>query len=208
MTVTDTVPGIDIGAALSPAASQRVFRAVLDALARPGLPARLPAPLLPTGAPALPAALLPALALADLGTGIHVMAEDADRARHWAAALRTATSAPEVPLERARLVAAVRPVTGDEVRRLNRSDPTAPEDGALLAVAVAGLTGGPHRWCLTGPGVPGRRAIAPAGLAGDFLAGRTAAVAGYPGGVDVLLVAPEGGLLGLPRTTTIEEERD
>jgi alpha-D-ribose 1-methylphosphonate 5-triphosphate synthase subunit PhnH len=28
----------------------------------------------------------------------------------------------------------------------------------------------------------------------------------YPGGIDVLLIAPDGGLIGLPRGTTVEEE--
>jgi len=56
------------GAALSPAGSQLAFRAVLDALARPGLPAQLPVS--PESEPALPAVLLPLLALADLGTGV------------------------------------------------------------------------------------------------------------------------------------------
>jgi alpha-D-ribose 1-methylphosphonate 5-triphosphate synthase subunit PhnH len=205
VTITDThLTGL--GAALSPAESQLAFRAVLDALARPGLPARLPVPEA-RGVP-LPPVVLPLLALADLGTGVCLLGADDVPERDWAGALSTATSAPRVPLEGARLVGAAGPISGEEIRRLRRGTALAPEDGALLALAVAALAGGPRRWWLSGPGVPGRRAISPLGVPDEFLAARADAVAGYPAGIDVLLVAPDGGLLGLPRTTTINEERN
>jgi len=194
------------GAALSPAGSQLAFRAVLDALARPGLPAQLPVS--PESEPALPAVLLPLLALADLGTGVCLLGAEGFPERDWAGVLSTATSAPIVALEQARLVAAAGPISAEEIRRLRRGTPLAPEEAALLAVAVAGLTGGPRRWWLSGPGVPGRRAISPFGVPDEFVAARADAVAGYPAGIDVLLVGPGGGLLGLPRTTIIEEERN
>jgi alpha-D-ribose 1-methylphosphonate 5-triphosphate synthase subunit PhnH len=192
------------GAALSPAESQLAFRAVLDALARPGLPAQLPV----SQESAVPSVLLPLLALADLGTGVCLLGAEGFPEPHWAGVLSTATSAPRVPLEQARLVGATGPISAQEIRRLRRGSPLAPEDGALLAVAVAGLAGGSSRWWLTGPGVPGRRGVSPLGVPDEFLAARADAVAGYPAGIDVLLVAPDGGLLGLPRTTTIDEERN
>lgn len=201
MTATATDPAVLAAAPLTPAASHQVFRAVLDALARPGEPASLP----DSGmARPTPAVLLPMLALADLGTGIHVL-EHPDTPARWSAALRTATSAPVVPLERARLVGALRPITPAEVGALCRGSALAPEEAALLAVSVTDLTGGPERWALSGPGVPGRRAIAPLGVPAGFLAARAEAVHHYPTGIDVLLVAPDGRLVGLPRGTTIEE---
>jgi alpha-D-ribose 1-methylphosphonate 5-triphosphate synthase subunit PhnH len=186
-------------AALSPETARRMFRAVLDALARPGLPARLPEP----DRPGRPAALLPALALADLGTGVCVLGGPPEVTR----TLATATSAPPVDLARARLVTALHPIRPDEVAALRRGTPGAPEEGALLCVQMRGLYGG-RRLRLSGPGVPGRRSVAPDGLPEGFLAARAASVAGYPAGIDVLLVAPDGGLLGLPRTTVIEEGND
>jgi len=192
------------GAALSAAESQLAFRAVLDALARPGLPAQLPV----SQESALPPVLLPLLALADLGTAVCLLGADGFPERHWADVLSTATSAPRVPLEQARLVGATGPIGAEEIRRLRRGPALAPEDGALLAVAVAGLTGGPSRWWLTGPGVQGRREIGPLGVPEEFVVARADAVAGYPAGIDVLLVAPDGALVGLPRTTTIDEERN
>ena len=53
---------------LSPTGAQLVFRAVLDALARPGTIHRLPSASAEPLAARVPAALLPVLALADLTT--------------------------------------------------------------------------------------------------------------------------------------------
>jgi alpha-D-ribose 1-methylphosphonate 5-triphosphate synthase subunit PhnH len=207
VTATATQPAV-LGSAtpLPTVVSRQVFRAVLDALARPGQPARLPVGsggASAAGAP--PAALLPLLALADLGTGIHVL-DHPDAPTRWVDALATATSAPVVGPERARLVGALRPITPAEVGALQRGSALAPEEAALLTVAVTDLAGGPARWVLSGPGVPGRRAISPSGVPAGFLAARAAAVHRYPTGIDVLLVAPDGRLLGLPRSTSIEEE--
>jgi alpha-D-ribose 1-methylphosphonate 5-triphosphate synthase subunit PhnH len=153
----------------------------------------------------LPAVLLPILALADLGTGICVL-DRADTPARWGEVLGTATSAPQVPLERARLVAALRPITPAEIGALHRGTPMAPEDAALVAVPVLGLAGGARRWLLSGPGVPGRRAVAPSGVPDGFVSARAAVVRRYPSGIDVLLIAPDGRLVGLPRGTTVEEE--
>jgi alpha-D-ribose 1-methylphosphonate 5-triphosphate synthase subunit PhnH len=206
VTATATEPAVLSPAAPLPTAvSRQVFRAVLDALARPGQPARLPVHSGGAAAARPPAALLPLLALADLGTGIHVL-DHQDAPASWVDALATATSAPAVGLERARLVGALRPITPAEVGALHRGTALAPEEAALLTVAVTDLAGGPARWVLSGPGVPGRRAISPSGVPAGFLAARASAVHRYPTGIDVLLVAPDGRLLGLPRSTSIEEE--
>ncbi|MEU0965001.1 phosphonate C-P lyase system protein PhnH [Streptomyces sp. NPDC005917] len=183
----------------APAQAQRVFRAVLDALARPGSTTRLPAEL--TGP--VPAALLPLLALADLGTGFCVLEDGSGR---WSEVVAVATNAPAVPLPDARLVAAVRPVAADEIRRLRRGSAEAPEDGALLCVPVSALDGGPRKWRLSGPGVPGDLVVAPDGLPDGFVEARAEAVAGFPAGIDLLMAAPDGRLLGLPRSTAVVEE--
>jgi alpha-D-ribose 1-methylphosphonate 5-triphosphate synthase subunit PhnH len=185
--------------ALHPDDAQQVFRAVLEALARPGTAMTLPPGPLETVAPAV----VPVLALADLGTGICVLEKEGDRTGD---AVATATSAPLWPAELARLVAAVRPVTAEEVRSFCRGTALAPEDGALVSLAVADVTGGQRRWRLTGPGIAERATLAPRGLPGGFVAARADAVAAYPAGIDVLLVTDDGRVVGLPRTTTITEE--
>ncbi|WP_214366873.1 phosphonate C-P lyase system protein PhnH [Pseudonocardia sp. H11422] len=182
------------GTRLDPAAAQQVFRAVLDALARPGTPARLPE----AGLALAPAALLPALALADLGTGVCVLDGAGDD--RWAGLLTTATSAPAVPLTDARLVVALRPVVLGELRALRPGSPTAPENAAVATLAVPSLDSGPEL-LLAGPGTrPGTR-IAPGGLPAGWRDARAATA--FPAGADLLLVEPDGRLVGLPRSTRV-----
>lgn len=178
--------------ALPPDEAQRTFRAVLDALARPGTRRALP----PVGD--VPAALLPVLALADLDTPVSVLGHEG-----WGDALTTATSAPVGPLGAARLVAALRPLAAGEFAALRTGSAAAPEDAALVALAVPGLDGG-RRLRLSGPGIPGSRTVAPRGLPPDLITARAATA--FPAGPDLLLVAPDGAVIGLPRSTHVEEE--
>lgn len=197
----DSAPAQTVLTPLGPEDAQHTFRAVLDALARPGTVRRLPtAPLR-----RVPAALLPVLALADLDTPTCVLVEPG--AAGWADALATATSAPEAPLHAARLVAALRPLRPEELATMPRGSTAAPEEGALVAVAVPGLDGGPALR-LSGPGIAGEYTITPRGLPADLLAARTDAVAAFPAGVDLLLVAADGQLLGLSRSTRIRTGTD
>ncbi|WP_406630691.1 phosphonate C-P lyase system protein PhnH [Amycolatopsis sp. WGS_07] len=174
--------------------SQLAFRTVLNALAHPGATYRLPDT-------AVPPAVLPTLALADLGTAVCLLEEETD----WVETVVSATSAPLSDLNKARLVTALRAMTVEEIAELHRGTALAPEDGALVTLAVSDVDGGPA-WRLTGPGVPGEKTLAPQGLPAGFVAARAELVAGFPAGADFLLVCPDGRIAGLPRTTTIEEE--
>lgn len=207
MTATTIAP-------LSVAHSQLIFRAVMDALARPGTVHRLP------GDDAAPPALLPVLALADLGTQACVLADSAE----WADVVRAMTSAPAAGLSQAQLVTALRPVTSDELASLKTGTSAAPEDGALACLSVASLRplpdgagpdgAGPdgdsahglRRLRLSGPGIPGTRDLMVAGLPPGFVAVRHHLTSGFPAGADLLLVTPCGDLAGLPRTTLIDQE--
>jgi alpha-D-ribose 1-methylphosphonate 5-triphosphate synthase subunit PhnH len=186
-------------AALRPADAQLVFRAVLEALARPGTAMTLPENPLRT----LTAAVVPVFALADLGTGVCVL-EHADE--RWSDVVSTATGAPLWPAELARLVAAVRPVTEAEVRDFARGTAAAPGAAALVSLAVDDVVGGPRQWRMSGPGIDGVTTLSPVGLPPGFVAARNEAVAGYPAGIDVLLVTRDGRVVGVPRTTAITEE--
>jgi hypothetical protein len=69
-----------------------------------------------------------------------------------------------------------------------------------------GREGGGRVWLrLAGPGVPGTRAIIVTGLPPGFVEGRRRLVAGFPAGADLLLIAPDGAMAGLPRTTDVHE---
>jgi alpha-D-ribose 1-methylphosphonate 5-triphosphate synthase subunit PhnH len=241
---------------VTPGGAQAVFRATLDALARPGTVTRLPSAAAEPLAAHVPAALLPLLALADLSTpacvvdhprsdnGTSVTAASLacgnEDQTAWDETVRVATNAPRAALGEARLVAALRPLSADELGRLCTGTAAAPEDGALACLAVLGIaivdgvdaddpTGvtdvergaagpdgdgssgsasgdGGRLWLrLSGPGVPGTRAIIVTGLPAGFAAARRRLVAGFPAGADLLLIAPDGAMAGLPRTTVLRE---
>jgi alpha-D-ribose 1-methylphosphonate 5-triphosphate synthase subunit PhnH len=205
MTATTIAP-------LPVAQSQLVFRAVMEALARPGTVHRLPASAAAGGPPQ---ALLPLLALADLGTPACVLADDGE----WADVVRAMTSAPAAGLAQARLVAALRPVTADELASLRTGTAAAPEDGALACLSVASIRPLPDggtpdgegasdgcRLRLSGPGIAGTAGLLVTGLPSGFVAVRRELTSGFPAGADVLLVSPDGDLAGLPRTTLIDSE--
>jgi alpha-D-ribose 1-methylphosphonate 5-triphosphate synthase subunit PhnH len=181
---------------LSTGDSQRIFRAVLDALARPGTLHRLPA------AAGYPAALLPLLALADLSTPACVLADGGA----WSGTVRALTSAPVTVLGEARLVAALRPVTDDELSEIRVGTAMAPEEGALVTLAVGGFPPNGPTCLLAGPGISGRRELRVAGLPVGFTRARRRLTQAFPAGADFLLVAPDGTMAGLPRTTLMEEE--
>ena len=205
--------GPGLPTALTPGGAQAVFRATLDALARPGTVKRLPAAAGEPPAGRVPAVLLPLLALADRSTPVCVVGDEAGA---WDELVRVGTSAPRTALSDARLVAALRPLATDELAGLRTGTAIAPEDGALACLAVAGIAivdgadgnagaSGGTRLLLSGPGVPGTRAIIVTGLPAGFAAARRRLVAGFPAGADLLLIAPDGAMAGLPRTTVLHE---
>ncbi len=177
---------------LTPTQSQSTFRAVLDAMSRPGTIRQLPES-------ECPAVLLPMLTLADLDTGICVLDDDPT----WESFVQLATGAPIQTLDAARYVAVLRAVGTDELALANRGTAMRPEFGALVCLSVPDVLGGePVR--ITGPGIDGTAEVAPQGF--DAWDGRgTWTGAGnsndFPRGIDLLLVAPDGRVVGIPRTT-------
>jgi alpha-D-ribose 1-methylphosphonate 5-triphosphate synthase subunit PhnH len=164
---------------------------------------------------------------------------DVDGRTAWDEIVRVATNAPRAALGDARLVAALRPLTAEELAGLRTGTAAAPEDGALACLAVAGIAtadgtdgtatadgtdgtdgtatadgtdgvasagDGALLLRLSGPGVPGTRTVSVTGLPAGFAAARRRLVQGFPAGADLLLIAPDGAMVGLPRTTEISEE--
>jgi len=210
--VTRVAPGFD-----DPVhAAQRVFRRVLDAMARPGrwqtLPAADLAPLAALGGtPSLAAVLL---ALLDAETTLH-QAGDAG-ARGLADALRFHTgvrlaAGPEaadfVIADAARADAAL-------WGRLAVGSDAAPQDGATLLLDLeADVTpndreGAALTLSLTGPGIAERETLALRAPGAAFWRARIADEASFPRGADLLLCRGDA-VLGIPRSTrlTIVEDR-
>ncbi|MFC7474794.1 phosphonate C-P lyase system protein PhnH [Dankookia sp. GCM10030260] len=175
--------------------SQRCFRAVLEAMARPGRVQRLPGlpePPAPLGAAA--AAVL--LTLADADTPVWLDAGAAAEA--W---LRFHAGAPVVaaPAEAAFLLACGAPPA---LRDLAQGTEEEPHRSATLILQVDALEEGAG-WRLTGPGIEQAHRLRVAGLPAEFAADWQANRALFPRGVDLVLCAGDR-LAALPRTTSLE----
>lgn len=176
--------------------SQQAFRAVLDALARPGQVRRI--------GPALPDVALGGamarllLSLSDDETPVWWQHADGDL-QHW---LRFHTGAP---VTEQREVASFAVLT-DIGQALALADfatgsAAAPEFSSTLLIELPGLADGPAlEW--RGPGIQDVQHVGLQGLPADFWAQWQANHASFPQGVDIVFTCGEDAL-GLPRTTRI-----
>ena len=175
--------------------SQACFRAVLDAMARPGTLHTVTAP----GAAPLPlhratAAVL--LTLIDIDTPFWC-----DPAAAAAAAwIAFHCGAPLAPMNQAGFVLALSPI---ELAALHAGSDEAPEDGATLILQLPALGSG-TAFTLEGPGLAAPTPFRATGLPPGFAAGWAANQARFPRGVDLILCAGDT-LTALPRTLTIRE---
>jgi alpha-D-ribose 1-methylphosphonate 5-triphosphate synthase subunit PhnH len=177
--------------------AQAAFRAVMEAMARPGTVRRLAAA--PDAPPPLaPAAAAVLLALADADTPLWTDAPE--EARGWIA-FHTGAPLLAAPEEAAFLLA-----TGamPPLARLRAGSDEAPQEGATLIAQVEALRPGAG-WRLSGPGIAQAHRLAVAGLPADFPAQWAANAARFPRGVDLVLAAGDA-LAAFPRTLRIAEE--
>lgn len=179
-------------------AGQRAFKAVMDALARPGTIQHLPSEATPP-AP-LPQGLAEiALTLCDHDSTVWLDPElvSENAVSDW---LKFHTGAPIVAeTERADFAFVTSSLPRLESFALGSDE--YPDRSTTIVLSLPSLTGGPAV-TLRGPGIKSEAHISPAGLRGDFLAQWTQNREQFPRGIDLLLVGPEG-LIGLPRTTRI-----
>lgn len=183
--------------------SQGAFRALLAALSEPGLARDLGDAIeAPTGLD--PATAVALLTLADYETPIWLPA--ALREGPAGAWLRFHCGAALVE-DPARAAFAVIDGAAFEPKlaAFDAGDDQFPDRSTTVLVQCAGLDGG-EAITLEGPGIAGRRTIAPAGLRTGFWAEIEDNAALYPLGVDLLLVH-DSQVLGLPRSTQIVEAR-
>lgn len=211
VTTRTVTPVLLAEARLDDDASLAVFRAVLAATSRPGRVT--PAPQGINGS--IPPVLLPALALADLEIALSVLTADAvdgaDDAVDWADVVVRATGARRAtgPAD-ADLVVALRPPTPAEIATLRTGDAHAPERGARLIVSCTGFDGhGPDghgdggvTLRITGPGTGGGRTVAVGGIVPELVTALMAANDRFPAGIDTWFVAPDGAMVGLPRSAS------
>jgi len=173
--------------------AQAAFRAVLEALSRPGRVQHLSA--LPEVPPGLsPAAACVLLSLVDADTKLALAAGDAAEA--W---VRFHCGAPFTPVTAARFVLDASAQLGD----LDAGTEEEPELGATLILEVAALSEGPG-WRLTGPGIREVHHLHVEGAPAGFVAAWQESRTRFPRGVDVILCAGDR-IAALPRTVAIEE---
>ncbi|CAN7455189.1 phosphonate C-P lyase system protein PhnH [Bosea sp. LjRoot90] len=183
--------------------SQGAFRALLAALSEPGLVRDLgDAMEAPTGLD--PATAVALLTLADYETPIWLPASLRDGPAGAWLRFHCAAALVEDPSRAAFAVidgVAAEPLLSS----FNAGDDQFPDRSTTVLVQCAALDGG-ETVTLEGPGIAGRRTIAPAGLRPGFWAEVEGNATLYPLGVDLLLVHGTQAL-GLPRSTQIVEAR-
>lgn len=172
---------------------QACFRAVLEAMSRPGRVQHLAAP--PEAPPGLsPAAAAVLLTLVDAEVALHLAA--GPEAEAW---VRFHCGCAFAPAPEAGFVLDPAAALGD----LRSGTEEEPQRGATLILEVGSLVEGTG-WRLTGPGIRDAHHLHIAGAPPGFLAAWQANRARFPRGVDVILCAGDR-IAALPRTTRIED---
>jgi alpha-D-ribose 1-methylphosphonate 5-triphosphate synthase subunit PhnH len=182
--------------------AQRVFRAVMDALARPGTVRDLAVDLAP------PAPLTPELAAVALALADHEAPLWLDPALAAvpavAAYLRFHTGAPIVADPAGAAFALVaEPAWLSSFEPFAIGTPDYPDRSTTLVLACDRLAS-EEGFTLEGPGIERQAALSAAPLPPGFPALWAANRALFPRGIDLILVAP-GRVAGLPRSTTLRE---
>jgi len=184
--------------------SQSIFRSMLEALSRPGVPVHIPA-LGVEGPDALPPEVLTLLiSICDHDTPIWL--EEPLRASPLAKWLAFHCSAPMTadPLQASFAVLHGPSAPSAMLDQFALGDVRYPERSTTVIFCCDDLTSGAPI-ALTGPGVEARLAIRPSGLPDDFVTMAQVNHESFPRGVDVLLVAGSQ-MIGLPRSTKLERE--
>ena len=188
MTATETLTG---GFAQPAEDAARAFRAILDAMARPGRIVRVAGAAAP--APASPAVAAALLTLADGTTPLHFAgSHDTPALRDW---LRFHTGAPLVGRDAAVFApgdwAALQPLTD-----FSQGSAEYPDRSATLIVALDRLEPAGAR--LTGPGIDGEAHLSLPDIASFQANARL-----FPLGLDFIFTCGDR-LAAMPRTTRVE----
>lgn len=199
---------LPVGAEQDPVrASQHLFRVVLDALANPGTirPLVVHPQVAQSGEPFSPWLASALVTLLDHEVSLHVVEGQSHAGLGPFLQRRTRVAFAEAG-SAAFVVAHGASMPSDLPERARRGSLAYPDDGATLVIEVASFepdAAGSIGLHLTGPGIEHERTLHVAGLAIEVIESRARANAGYPMGVDLLLVDGAGQVVGLPRTTQV-----
>lgn len=180
---------------------QRVFRAIMDALSRPGTIQAIDFPSVPP-APLTRELAAVALTLCDPDTPVWLdpALMESDAVCEWLA-FHTGAPLTTEPKDAAFALVSHADLLPSFERFAQGTDEY-PDRSTTIVLALPALDGG-AALTLRGPGIKGETSISPSGLPADFVSQRADNKARFPRGVDVLLVTA-GQVIGLPRTTRVE----
>lgn len=183
--------------------SQRTFRELLQAMARPAVPRLLPV-LPPSPAPIAPAAMAIVLTLCDATTSVWLQQPMEEAVRHvrFHAGLKLADQPREADFALVTDAVSMPPLDAFAL-----GDPRYPDRSASLIIQAAAIDASPsgeggHRF--VGPGIRETETLAIDGLPSDFWQQRAALAEQLPLGIDLFFVAGQQ-VLALPRTTRLLE---
>jgi alpha-D-ribose 1-methylphosphonate 5-triphosphate synthase subunit PhnH len=180
--------------------SQRTFRELLQAMARPAAPRALPV-LPPAPAPVTSEAMAILLTLCDATTSVWLQQPNEEVIRHlrFHAGLKLADEP-----RHADFALITDPLSMPSLDVFARGDVRYPDRSASLIVQVAGFDPSAESRRFAGPGIQNTTTLAIDGLPADFWQQRTALAAQLPLGIDLYVVAAQQ-VVGLPRTTRLLE---
>jgi len=180
--------------------AQATFRAVMDAMARPGTAQHAKAEAQPPQ-PLSPIAAAVALTLCDNDTPLWLdpVLKQAPSIASW---LGFHTGAPlaDTPAD-AHFALVADPASLIAFENFAQGTQEYPDRSTTLILQVTSLSSG-EQLTLEGPGIDGPKTFAPTPLPRHFVEQWKQNRARFPRGVDLILVAPEG-IACLPRTTRI-----
>jgi alpha-D-ribose 1-methylphosphonate 5-triphosphate synthase subunit PhnH len=182
-------------------ASQAVFRAVMDAFARPGEIKPLPhAAVAPPPLSATAAAL--AWALLDYETPLWLDAAltEAPAVAEWIRFHAGARVTDDPRLASFAIISD--PVQAPPFDQFALGTPEYPDRSTTLVLQVRCFGEG-QRWSLSGPGIADSASLAADPLPGDLVERLAANRALFPRGVDLILVSPDS-VAALPRSVTLQ----
>ena len=179
---------------------QRAFRALLDAMARPGTIQQLPEACVTDGV--WGSALVVMQCLLDHEVTFAVEADDRSVAeqilRRTGARTAALADASYVLADAAHAVAVIEGAREGELEE--------PEHSATVVIVVSSVTGGTTRAALTGPGIATVMALELDGIERSALSALLERNAVFPSGIDTVFVDLTGRVVCVPRSTRIEQE--
>ena len=177
--------------------SQQVFRAIMNAMARPGIVVAVHTGFSPP-APLTAAAAAVLLALADFETAVWLDAAERDAQQflrfHTGARLIEEPALADFAL-------LTDPQASPALETFAQGTPDYPDRSATLIMQVEGFG---QDWPLTGPGIDGETRFSAAPLPDDFGKQWRDNHARFPRGLDIIFAA-RGEVAALPRSTEIVE---